>query len=66
MKNLLKKLWEDENFFLRALAVLCVLIGAGFSTGFIPTGVDGMGPKIDIVFQAMAVGLATGKWKFTQ
>lgn len=64
MGSFLKKLWNDENFFMRAAAVLLTIAGYGFTTGLIPTGVDGLGPKVGAAVNAVAIGVATGKWQF--
>lgn len=63
MGSFLKKLWRDENFFLRAFSVCLGIAAYGFASGTIPTGVDGMGPKVGAFVNAIALAVATGKWE---
>lgn len=66
MKKFFVNIWEDDNFFLRVTSVLFMLAGYGFTANIIPTGVDGLGPKVGVLAQAISVGLATGKWQINR
>lgn len=61
MRQLLSRLWNDEHFFLRWCSVAVFVAGTLIASGSIPTFVDGLGPKLGPIVQAVAVAIATGK-----
>ena len=63
MGTLLKKLWQDDNFFLRFAAVLLSIGGNALMAGAVPNA-GPWGTVAGAAANSLAVGIATGKWEF--
>lgn len=60
MKTWFLERWTDEAKFVATLRAGLSLLGALFAINIIPTGIDGAGPKIAAVLNAIAFGMPAG------
>jgi len=52
--------WNDPAKFTATVRAAIAALGSLFALDVIPTGVDGLGPKIAAILQAIALGMAAG------
>lgn len=60
MKKWLLDRWNDDAKFTATLRAGIALFGSLFALDVIPTGIDGAGPKIAAVLNAVALAMAAG------
>jgi len=60
VKKWLLDRWNDDAKFVATVRACLAALGALFALDMIPTGVDGLGPKIAAALNTVAFGMAAG------
>ncbi len=60
MKKWILDRWNDDAKFIATVRAGLAALGALFALDVIPTGVDGLGPKIAAFINTIAFGMAAG------